>query len=60
MQATNWLSYVGTATGIIGAITGVAGAIVSYLSYRKIHTLKSLDLRLASISTVLEMANELS
>lgn len=60
MQATNWLSYVGMATGIIGAITGVAGAIVSYVSYRKIHTLKSLDLRLELRNAVNDLHRSIS
>jgi hypothetical protein len=39
MADPHWTSYVGMATGIIGAFTGVIG-------YRKASSLKSLDLRL--------------
>jgi hypothetical protein len=42
----HWTSYVGMASGSIGAITGIAGAIMGYISYRKSNQLKSLDLRL--------------
>jgi hypothetical protein len=39
MADPHWTSYVGMATGIIGALTGIIG-------YRKASSLKSLDLRL--------------
>lgn len=45
-----WASYIGMGTGIIGALTGISGAIVGFISYRKISSLKSLDLRIATKS----------
>ena len=46
MTEPHWMAYVGMFTGIFGAITGFAGAIMSYVSYKKVNSLKSLDLRL--------------
>lgn len=46
MADPHWTSYVGMATGIIGAITGASGAIMGFISYRRSNEIKSLDLRL--------------
>jgi hypothetical protein len=39
MADSNWASYVGMVTGVIGAVMG-------YISYRRSNEIKSLDLRL--------------
>ena len=56
MADPHWTSYVGMATGIIGAITGFVG-------YRKANSIKSLDLRLAlrkSINLASSSVNQLN
>lgn len=40
------LTYIGAATGIIGALSGVSGVVVSVISYRRVKAIKTLDLRL--------------
>lgn len=42
MQAIDWTRV----TAVVGSVTGVIALIVSYFNYRRISTLKSLDLRL--------------
>lgn len=54
MTDSNLISYIGMATGIIGAVTGATGAILGVLSYRKVNKLKSLDLRLEYRKAVTE------
>ena len=46
MTETEWLSYTGAITGVIGTLTGIGGAIMGYISYRRSGQLKALDLRL--------------
>lgn len=41
-----WLVYAGAAFGLIGAVTGITGAVIAVISYRRVKTLKALDLRL--------------
>lgn len=46
MAEPHWTSYVGMATGIIGALTGIAGGILSIYTYRRSTRLKEMELRL--------------
>ena len=46
MAEPHWASYVGMATGIVGAFTGITGAIVSIVAYRRSTRTKLLELRL--------------
>ena len=46
MSELNWTEYIAVGTGIVGAITGIGGAVMGYIAYRKVNSLKSLDLRL--------------
>lgn len=42
---SDWLAYVGVASGLVGAATGIAGAVMGYVSYRRTNNIKRLDLR---------------
>lgn len=46
MPDPHWTSYVGMATGAVGAIAGIGGAVLGLLGYRKANAMKSLDLRI--------------
>lgn len=44
-MAPHWVSYVGIATGTIGALTGITGAVLGYLGYKRSKEITALDLR---------------
>ncbi len=60
MADPNWPSYVGMATGIIGAITGISGVIMGFISLRKSNEIKSLDLRLEYRKSINNCASALT
>jgi len=40
---SNWVNYVGMATGIIGSLTGTAGSIMGYIAYHHSKAIKKSD-----------------
>jgi len=46
MSDPAWLPYVGPVTGVIGMVAGVAGVWISVANYRRVSSMRALDLRL--------------
>lgn len=43
---SNWSTYIGMATGIVGAVTGIAGLIMGWIAYRRSNQIQRADRRL--------------